>query len=89
MSKKKTKYIEQLEDAAYALSRNIQDELEQHDGWIQYEFFTVEIDLYLLNKLFEILGSKDHARSSELLRRFHNKSKDAHPYQDVDCEEDK
>ncbi len=67
---------ELLEDAAFALLMHIQKQLEQEPGWMQYEFYTPEIDMYLYNRLSEALGSKDHAKSSELLRRYERVSEE-------------
>ena len=61
----------ELEDAAFAFLMHIQQQLEQEPGWMQYEFYTPEIDMYLYNRLSEALGSKDHQKSSELLERWH------------------
>ena len=61
----------ELEDAAFAFLQHIQRQLEQEPGWMQYEFYTPEIDMHLYNRLSEALGSKDHQKSSELLERWH------------------
>lgn len=59
-----------VEDAAYAFMRHIQDQIEQEEGWMQFDYYRPEIDTYAYNQFCEALGSKDHAKSSELLRRF-------------------
>ena len=62
--------VSAVEDAAYAFMRHIQDQIEHEAGWIQFDYYNPEIDAYAYNKFCEALGSKDHAKSSELLRRF-------------------
>ena len=62
--------IGQLQDAAYALLRHIQDQLEQEPGWMQYEFYSPEIDLYVFNQLGKALHSDDPAIQHQLMNRY-------------------
>ena len=59
------------EDAMYRFMRHIQDQIEKHAGWMQFDFYVPQVDAYEYNQFVEALGDKgDHARWSELLERY-------------------
>ena len=59
-----------VEDAAFRFLMHIQKQIEQQAGWMQFDYYHPEIDVYEYTRFSEALGSKDHAKSSELLERY-------------------
>ncbi|KKK86617.1 hypothetical protein LCGC14_2761430, partial [marine sediment metagenome] len=61
-----------LEDAAYAFMRHIQDQIEQEAGWMQFDYYRPEIDVYEYKLFVEAIGDpSDQARWNDLLERSH------------------
>ena len=62
---------EKLEDAMYRFFRHIQDQMEKQAGWIQFDFYNPEIDVYEFSQFATALGDKsDAALWHDLLERY-------------------
>lgn len=52
---------DRYEKAMYRFFRHIQDQVEQMDGWMQFDIYPVEIDVYEFNKFVNTLGKPSNA----------------------------
>ena len=51
----------EFEDAVYRFFRHIQDQVEQEPGWMQFDYYHPEIDVYEFNLFVNSLGRPSNA----------------------------